>query len=117
VTGVGRSGPAAIESLKGRSRRSGQLDRCPAILWPADLVDECLSFARDAEAERTLLLAVLRGALLDLLATGDIERITRAVDRHLRSIHSSTGYSSTGHPHTGESATRVSPGATSGHAP
>jgi AcrR family transcriptional regulator len=37
-----------------------------------------------AEAERTLLLAVLRGALLDLLATGDTERVTRAVDRHLR---------------------------------
>lgn len=39
-----------------------------------------------AEAERTLLLAVLRGALLDLLATGDTERVTRAVDRHLRAV-------------------------------
>ncbi len=39
-----------------------------------------------AEAERTLLLAVLRGALLDLLATGDTERVTRAVDRHLRTL-------------------------------
>jgi AcrR family transcriptional regulator len=38
----------------------------------------------DAEAERTLLLAVLRGALLDLLATGDTDRVTRAVERHLR---------------------------------
>lgn len=37
----------------------------------------------DAEAERTLLLAVLRGGLLDLLATGDLERVTRAVERHL----------------------------------
>jgi AcrR family transcriptional regulator len=37
----------------------------------------------DAETERTLLLAVLRGALLDLLATGDLERVTRAVERHL----------------------------------
>jgi AcrR family transcriptional regulator len=37
-----------------------------------------------AEAERTLLLAVLRGALLDLLATGDTERVTSAVQRHLR---------------------------------
>ena len=36
-----------------------------------------------AEADRTLLLAVLRGALLDLLATGDTERITAAVERHL----------------------------------
>lgn len=35
------------------------------------------------EAERTLVLAVLRGALLDLLATGDIDRVTRAVERHL----------------------------------
>jgi AcrR family transcriptional regulator len=36
-----------------------------------------------AEAERTLLLAVLRGALLDLLATGDTERVTAAVERYL----------------------------------
>lgn len=36
--------------------------------------------------ERTLLLAVLRGALLDLLATGDTARVTRAVDRHLASL-------------------------------
>jgi AcrR family transcriptional regulator len=34
-------------------------------------------------AERTLLLAVLRGALLDLLATGDIARTTAAVNAHL----------------------------------
>jgi AcrR family transcriptional regulator len=35
------------------------------------------------EAERTLVLAVLRGALLDLLATGDTRRISRAVDAEL----------------------------------
>jgi AcrR family transcriptional regulator len=40
----------------------------------------------EAEAERTLLLAVLRGALLDLLATGDIDRVARAVERHLRAV-------------------------------
>ena len=34
-------------------------------------------------AERTLILAVLRGAMLDLLATGDLERTTAAVQRHL----------------------------------
>jgi AcrR family transcriptional regulator len=34
-------------------------------------------------AERTLALAVLRGALLDLLATGDSDRITAAVDLYL----------------------------------
>ena len=34
-------------------------------------------------AQRTLVLAVLRGALLDLLATGDRERTTRAVRRAL----------------------------------
>jgi AcrR family transcriptional regulator len=35
------------------------------------------------EAERTLVLAVLRGALLDLLATGDTARTTAAVHRQL----------------------------------
>lgn len=42
--------------------------------------------ATEARAERTLLLAVLRGALLDLLATGDLDRVTQAVERHLRAI-------------------------------
>jgi AcrR family transcriptional regulator len=41
--------------------------------------------APDAEAERTLTLAVLRGCLLDLLATTDVRRTTAAVKRHLRS--------------------------------
>ena len=36
-------------------------------------------------ARRTLVLAVLRGALLDLLATGDVERTTGAVQLALRS--------------------------------
>jgi AcrR family transcriptional regulator len=40
----------------------------------------------DGEAERTLLLAVLRGGLLDVLATGDAERPTRAVERYLDSL-------------------------------
>jgi AcrR family transcriptional regulator len=35
------------------------------------------------EADRTLLLAVLRGALIDVLATGDAARVTRAVERYL----------------------------------
>lgn len=35
------------------------------------------------DADRTLLLAVLRGALLDLLATGDADRTTAAVRRFL----------------------------------
>ena len=46
---------------------------------------------RDTEVaadERTLLLAVLRGALLDLLATGDTDRVTRAVGRHLNDMDS-----------------------------
>lgn len=37
----------------------------------------------DRRAERTLVLAVLRGALLDLLATGDLERTTAAVHQQL----------------------------------
>jgi AcrR family transcriptional regulator len=48
---------------------------------------EPVARAEPAErAERTLLLAVLRGALLDLLATGDTERVTSAVERHLRAV-------------------------------
>jgi AcrR family transcriptional regulator len=35
------------------------------------------------EVDRTLLLAVVRGALLDLLATGDVARTSAAVVRHL----------------------------------
>jgi AcrR family transcriptional regulator len=38
------------------------------------------------EAERTLLLAVLRGALLDVLATDDVDRVTRAVERYLDTL-------------------------------
>jgi AcrR family transcriptional regulator len=39
-------------------------------------------------AERTLVLAVLRGALLDLLATGDAARTAAAVDRQLAGLAS-----------------------------
>lgn len=44
------------------------------------------SRSRSGAAERTLVLAVLRGALLDLLATGDLDRTTAAVRAHLRSL-------------------------------
>src|SRR4051794_27881585 len=37
-------------------------------------------------AERTLALAVVRGALLDLLASDDARRTTAAVDRHLNEL-------------------------------
>jgi AcrR family transcriptional regulator len=37
----------------------------------------------DGRAERTQVLAVLRGAMLDLLATGDTTRVTAAVHRQL----------------------------------
>jgi AcrR family transcriptional regulator len=36
-----------------------------------------------AKAERTLVLAVLRGAMLDLRATGDVRRTTNAIEAHL----------------------------------
>jgi AcrR family transcriptional regulator len=39
-----------------------------------------------AETQRTLVLAVLRGALLDLLATGEIMRPSRAVQSFLRTL-------------------------------
>jgi AcrR family transcriptional regulator len=42
--------------------------------------------SRRGSAERTLALSVLRGALLDLLATRDIERTTTAVLQHLENM-------------------------------
>lgn len=41
---------------------------------------------RRAAAERTAVLAILRGALLDLLATGDVERTTQAVRLQLAAL-------------------------------
>ena len=40
----------------------------------------------DDPAQRALLLAVLRGALLDLLATGDTARLDAAVAAHLATL-------------------------------
>jgi len=40
----------------------------------------------DGSAERTLALAVLRGAMLDLLATGDPDRVTAAVGQYLNRL-------------------------------
>jgi AcrR family transcriptional regulator len=54
--------------------------------WLVLLASAQAPAVRDTEAgvaERTLALAVLRGALLDLLASDDSERTTAAVDRHL----------------------------------
>jgi AcrR family transcriptional regulator len=42
-----------------------------------------------AVAERTLALAVLRGAVLDLLATGDVARTSTAVQRHVDGLGAS----------------------------
>jgi AcrR family transcriptional regulator len=44
---------------------------------------EVLGGLTDDPAEHTLVLAVLRGALLDLLATGDLPRVNAAVNRQL----------------------------------
>jgi AcrR family transcriptional regulator len=41
---------------------------------------------RTGEAQRTLALAALRGGILDLLATGDVARITAAVRTHALAI-------------------------------
>jgi AcrR family transcriptional regulator len=40
------------------------------------------------ETEQTLVLAILRGCLLDLLATGDLQRTTNAVQRQLATLGS-----------------------------
>jgi AcrR family transcriptional regulator len=41
--------------------------------------------------DQTLLLGVLRGALLDLLATGDLDRTTAAVRRHVQALTGRAG--------------------------
>jgi AcrR family transcriptional regulator len=51
-----------------------------------DLLARSQPGGRTDEADRTLLLAVLRGAMLDVLATGDIDRVTRAVELHLATL-------------------------------
>ena len=54
--------------------------------WLAVLAEAQPADSRDtraAEAERTLVLAVLRGSLLDLLATADTTRLTAAVQYQL----------------------------------
>jgi AcrR family transcriptional regulator len=50
--------------------------------WLAVLEDAAGADGGDV-TDRTLLLAVLRGAVLDLLATGDVDRTTRAVRAQL----------------------------------
>jgi AcrR family transcriptional regulator len=59
--------------------------------WLTVLADAQPPAERDSRAgiaRRTLVLAVLRGALLDLLATGDVDRTTAAVRQHLSNLTS-----------------------------
>ncbi|MGC4941997.1 TetR/AcrR family transcriptional regulator [Kribbella sp. DT2] len=60
--------------------------------WARSTVDDWLELleasqpdaeSKHARARRTAVLALLRGALLDLLATGDLDRTTRAVEQQL----------------------------------
>jgi hypothetical protein len=57
-----------------------------AAAQPASIRD-----GAEGRAQRTRVLAVLRGALLDLLATGDVDRTTRAVRREVVSVASGAG--------------------------
>jgi AcrR family transcriptional regulator len=54
----------------------------------ATVVDwlDVLGEVTDDSVERTLILAVLRGALLDLLATGELERVSAAVQRQFERL-------------------------------
>lgn len=76
-------------SLKGEAGPWQDFARDTVADW-LDLIAARQPAARLAspqgEAERTLLLAVLRGALMDVLATGDVDRATRAVERHLDTL-------------------------------
>ncbi len=69
--------------------------------WLAVLTDAQPPARRDTPAgaaERTLALAVLRGALLDLLATGDVPRTTSAIGRYLASASSADKSAPAGRP-------------------
>ncbi len=70
-------------SLRGEPGPWAEFGRDTVRDWLALLAERDVTSA-DPEAEQTLLLAVLRGALLDLLATGDTDRVTRAVRCYLR---------------------------------
>lgn len=62
--------------------------------WLALLREAQPAAGRDtptARAQRTLTLAVLRGALLDLLATDDLDRTTAAVNRFLAGLEAAGG--------------------------
>jgi AcrR family transcriptional regulator len=54
--------------------------------WLNVLGASTTSRSRGSAHDRTLALAVLRGALLDLLATGDVERTTAAVQHYLELV-------------------------------
>jgi AcrR family transcriptional regulator len=58
------------------------------------------------QANRTAVLAVLRGALLDLLATGDIKRATNAVHHQLHALHQTTAVKRQINKRTSESSIR-----------
>src|SRR6266540_3214372 len=78
-----------IRALLARARTDELtvLDRARAETGHDDLASAQPAARRRSKtgiAERTLALSVLRGALLDLLATGDAERTTAAVEHHLR---------------------------------
>ncbi|GAA1640896.1 hypothetical protein GCM10009828_081860 [Actinoplanes couchii] len=58
-------------------------DHPPEVTGPVGTSDHHEHTLSAGAVHRTLTLAVLRGALLDLLATGDEPRLTEAVTHHL----------------------------------
>ncbi len=76
-----RAYPAARAKARQVSTRQTVADRL-AVLAAAQPPAERRTAT--GEARRTAVLAVLRGAMLDLLATGDLERTTAAVRHQLR---------------------------------
>jgi AcrR family transcriptional regulator len=81
---------AYVRSLADQSGGPGtEFARASVDGWLAELAMTQPGADRDTpggRAERTLTLAVLRGALMDLLATGDVERTTAAVRLHLTAL-------------------------------
>ncbi|MGH3358256.1 MAG: TetR family transcriptional regulator [Nocardioidaceae bacterium] len=85
VEGYARSLVDSQGPWAGFARES--VDDWLAVLAAAQHADDRDTAA--GRAERTALLAVLRGALLDLLATGDVDRTTEAVRAQLGASYGS----------------------------
>jgi AcrR family transcriptional regulator len=99
-------------ALRGRPGTEGFLDSAiepwVAMLVPAITRETGLD-AKSARAEARLAVAVTRGLLLDLLATGDRDGVTEAFERYLQ--HTEAMFPQVAYPQATDPASPAQPGA------